>query len=469
MIGRNRPGHNHPHRRSFARAVAARALAVWTGLLAVGRPARAAVVPSATPMPGAEDKAEPGQGVSFDGHVVELETGKSVAGASILVERLVRGADPRSIPPWAGESTIRTDADGRFRLTFPPEQVADRRLSITLRVTQPGFIPRKSWETDLVSLVRGQAMGDRPFFETVTIEKGVEYTGQVMTPLRKPAADLPYHFVNWMGTEGHSPHFNNEYQGRTDAEGRFRLRMPRTQGLALYLACPPAAEPRFPYAPYQHFYGTAQPGQHPDVWAPTDFGRIVLKRGVLLSGRLVDTEGQPIAGQTITAYPVAGNEDRHSATTEADGSFVLGPLRHANYRIYGEGQDGFGGVDRFAPPLRSSARVIKPVKVYLEKDVVPEPLVLREDQRSGSRSSSSIPGEDPLSGAPPGSGASFPTHRAWLIRPAPFTLSVPGWPPSSMIPSRGIPATGSTGVCRPNLTPTAGSSSAFLKACSTQF
>ena len=116
-------------RRSFARAMAARALlAVWTGLLALGRPARASAVPSATRRPGAADEAEPGQGVSFDGHVVELETGKSVAVPRFIVERLVRCADARSMPPWAGESTIRTDADGRFRLTFPPEQVADRRL-----------------------------------------------------------------------------------------------------------------------------------------------------------------------------------------------------------------------------------------------------------------------------------------------------------------------------------------------------
>jgi hypothetical protein len=154
--------------------------------------------------------------------------------------------------------------------------------------------------------------------------------------------------------------------------------MPKSWGIALYLASDQPAKARFPYAPYQHFYGTAQPGQHPDVWVPTQLGRIVLERGVRLSGRFVDTEGRPVSGQTITAYPVRG-EDRHSATTEADGSFVLGPLRHANYQVFGEGQDGFGGVDPHAPPVRSSARAIKPVKVYLRKDVDPEPLILRQE------------------------------------------------------------------------------------------
>jgi hypothetical protein len=361
--------------------MAARALAatVCTGLLAGHRPAHADGISAPTPMADAADDAKPDEGVSFVGQVVEFETGKSVAKASILVERFQRSADPQPIPPpWVGKSTIQTDADGRFRLTFPPEQVADRRLAFTLRVTHPGFITRKSWETELVALLRDQARGDKPFFETVTIEKGTEYTGQVATPVGKPALELPFMFVSWTGTANRSPRFQDDYHGLTDTDGRFRIRMPKSHSVALYVLPPQPPRARFPYAPYQHFYGTAQPGKEPDVWAPTDFGRVVLKRGVRLSGRLLDLEGRPIAGQTITAFPKDGAQDRHSATTEADGSFVLGPLRHANYRIYGEGQDGFGGVDPFAPPLRPSARVFKPVKVYLKEDVVPEPLVLRE-------------------------------------------------------------------------------------------
>jgi pimeloyl-ACP methyl ester carboxylesterase len=151
----------------------------------------------------------------------------------------------------------------------------------------------------------------------------------------------------------------------------------KSRAVALYLLPALPAKARFPYAPFQHFWGTDKPSEHPDIWAPTDFGRIVLSRGIRLPGRLVDQEGRPIAGQTIIAYPVRG-EDRHTATTEADGSFVLGPLRPANYRIYGEGQNGFGNIDHYAPRLRQPVRVIKPVKVYLKEGVKSEPLVLRE-------------------------------------------------------------------------------------------
>jgi len=362
-------------RRAFARIAAARALetVVGTGVLVVSRPARAA----AGPISGAAEDAKPVQGLSFAGRVVDLETGKPIEDVSILVERSLPAAGPQSIPSWAGQSAIRTGADGRFQLTFPPEQVAERGLKFTLSVRLPGYIPRKSRVTDLATILRRQALGDRPFFETVRLEKGVEYTAQIVTPSGKPAADVPYLFVNWSGGDNDSPGFSNEYQGRTDAEGWFRLPSPKSHCVALYVLPAQPARASFPYAPYQHFWGTDRPSEHPDVWAPTDLGRIVLARGVRLPGRLVDLEARPIAGQTITAYSVTGRE-RHSATTGADGSFVLGPLRYANYWIYGAGQDGFGGVDQNAPSLPSSACVIKPVKVYLKEGVMPEPVVLRE-------------------------------------------------------------------------------------------
>jgi Carboxypeptidase regulatory-like domain len=340
-------------------------MAVLAGLLAVSGPISVAW-----------DDAESGKVVMFSGRVVDLENGKPVKAASVNVVRSITGADPRSLPPWAGESTVRTDADGRFRLTFPPEQVAERRLSVILRIAHPGFVSRKSNGVALAEMIRGQAMGDKPFFESIKLEKGVEYTAQVVAPGGKPAAELLYSFENW--TSGNrSNHFSDVSEGQTDADGRFRLRMPKSQALALYVAPPQPARARFPYAPYQHFYGTGQISEHPDVWVPTDFGRIVLPRGVRLSGRVVDTEGRPIAGQTIKAYPVRGR-DQHSATTEADGSFSLGPLRPANYLIYGEGQDGFGGVSPDAPAPSKPIRVIQPVKVYLKEDVLPQPLVLRE-------------------------------------------------------------------------------------------
>jgi hypothetical protein len=322
---------------------------------------------------------DPGRadGVVFSGRVVELETGRPVAGAAVIVARSIRGKDPSTPLPWPAESTISTDADGRFDLRFPPDQVAEPQLCLELRIRHPGFVHRKSNKVALADLVHRQANGEAPFFATIKLERGVEYTARVVIPGDKPAAGIPYWFENWAWRDNRSEDFIDDHGGQTDDEGRIHQTMPRSHSVALWLGPPQTARARFPYAPFQHFWGTDEPSKHPDVWAPTDLGRIVLARGVRLPGRVVDTQGRPIAGQTIKAYPVRGR-DEHTATTEADGSFSLGPLRPANYLIYGEGQDQSGGVSLDAPPLRRPIRVIQPVRVYLGGDAHSSSLVLHE-------------------------------------------------------------------------------------------
>ncbi len=93
-------------------------------------------------------------GVAFSGRVIELESGKPIPGAAVHVERSLRGADPAALPLWAGESTIQTDAEGRFRLDFTPEQVAEPATCIALRIRHPGFIHRKCYQVPLAEPVR---------------------------------------------------------------------------------------------------------------------------------------------------------------------------------------------------------------------------------------------------------------------------------------------------------------------------
>ena len=316
-------------------------------------------------------------GPIYAGRVIEGDSGRPVEGAEIVVERSIRGADPGTLPDWVGEITLRTDADGRFRLAFPPEQAAETRLCIALRIGHPGFIRRRSHRVPLTEVIRGQTTGEEPFFATIPLERGVEYAAQVVVPGGKPAEGIPYAFIVPARRILPAPIIEDDYEGQTDAEGRIRLRMPRAQGLALLVGPPRNARARFPFAPYQHFWGTDIPKKERAAWVPTELGRIVLARGLRLPGRLVDTEGRPIAGQTITAYATLGRA-RHSTTTEADGSFSLGPLRPANYLIYGEGQSPTSDMDLDAPPRPRSVRIVRPVGVYLKEGATPEPVVLQE-------------------------------------------------------------------------------------------
>src|SRR5262249_54112139 len=157
-----------------------------------------------------------------------------------------------------------------------------------------------------------------------------EFTGQVVTPDGRPAAGVPFEFGNWGWGSNKAPHFTNDTSGRTDAEGRIRIRMAKTASLTVSLM-----PERF--APLQKFWGTDRPSANPGVFAPTDLGRLVLAPGPVLSGRLLDQGGRPIAGQRVIALG-GRNRLRRESTTAADGSFAFEPLRPGNYDVFAEGQ-----------------------------------------------------------------------------------------------------------------------------------
>jgi peroxiredoxin len=198
----------------------------------------------------------------------------------------------------------------------------------------------------------------------------LEYSGQVVAPDGKPASGAAVALVQWGSDGNSSDRFADETKGTTDCEGRFRVRMPKTHQLVIYVT------PTY-HAPFQRFWGVDLPDEHPNQWVPTNLGRLVLSSGIRLSGRLTDLTGQPIAGQFITADSAYSPHQR-SARTDADGQFTFAPLRQGNYVIYGEGQRSGGGVDSGAPPIAAQRTVFKPAKVYLEEGIVPEPVLLRE-------------------------------------------------------------------------------------------
>ena len=320
------------------------------------------VVPSAMAWEDA-----PAKDVAFPGRVVERETGRPIAGAEIVVERSIRGLARREMPPWIGETRIRTDADGRFRIAFPPEQVAEPGLCIAIRIRHPDFIPRRSSKVPLADLIRGQDRGDEPFFATIPLERGVGYTARVVVPGGKPAVGIPSPSRSpGAGRSGLCPSLPTIMKAKPmpTAASDSKCQRPRPWPSTSVRR---AAECAIPLRPLSALLVSR--ADRP--WR----GRAVAR--IRLPGRLIDPNGRPIAGQTINGYPLIGH-DRHQATTDDDGRFVLGPLRPANYLIYGEGQEPFVEADPDAPPHPRPPRVVQPVRIFLKKDANPEPLTLVE-------------------------------------------------------------------------------------------
>jgi hypothetical protein len=173
-----------------------------------------------------------------------------------------------------------------------------------------------------------------------------------------------------MRNDDRSSGFSNDTTGRTDTAGRLRLRMPRTQTLTLTLM--PDA-----YAPLYQFWGTDRPGQNPNVWAPTALGQLVLERGRIITGRLLDLGGLPMAGQNVVAQGESHLHER-TATTQTDGSFRFTPLATDNYTIFAESQDTGGGIDTSAGGRAHGVQPIRPVQLFVRKDQNPVAVELRE-------------------------------------------------------------------------------------------
>jgi len=307
----------------------------------------------------------------LSGRVIEKDGGTPVAGAAVVIawsDAMAGWTGPNGEipPPVLGENTARTDGDGRYRLIVPPEQVAGRLIgNMVVRVAHPDFVPRR-WDVGgLYNLRNGGKSGGGAVPDTITLERGVEYRARVVRADGKPAVGVSYQFSNWV-IEG-----NADLKGRTDTEGRIRLRMPKASSLAVYI---PRGEDT---APFERFWGVDHKPARPEDYAPDDLGVIRLGPGLTLAGRALDLDGKPIAGQPL----LLTNRYNHSprvVVTDADGRFRFTLLRPGSYEIKGEGPDEhFLG----CPVTRHSLglnRVIRPVDVYLKEGVEPGPVELHE-------------------------------------------------------------------------------------------
>ncbi|MCA9321420.1 MAG: carboxypeptidase regulatory-like domain-containing protein, partial [Planctomycetes bacterium] len=199
--------------------------------------------------------------------------------------------NPRaSNPPPRYPATMWTGADGHFSfdcLTAAPS---------TLWVAAAGFAPQ-SMKIDIDSSSVAQ----------VHLGPGAQISGIVTDQDGQPIADVTIHSGRIWGFE---------YVGTTtDATGRFELLRLPTGALPITVSKEGAGK-------LTHDVlldaGTSL------VWNP------VLDLGLTVRGRVLDAEGQGLAGRFVTAVGPrheSGDETRYGeATTDADGRFLIGNL-----------------------------------------------------------------------------------------------------------------------------------------------
>ena len=308
-----------------------------------------------------EDEPRTGEVIVIPGRVVAREGDRPVAQAEIVTQI------------GTVQETTRTDASGRFNVRIPPDRRSGALAPFSITVRHPDFISKTGRIMNVADLIVRRSRGEPAFFEMIRLDPGVEYTGQVVRPDGAPAAALDLWFQNWgWNSYPREEHLTALDKVRTDAQGRFRMRMWKTKAIEIN-AMPDD------FAPLQQFIGYDGPSnERPDYNVPADLGHFVLEDGIRAAGRMVDRNGRPMAGQRVEIQGRIRIFARRTAFTGADGSFAFGPLRPGSYTVQAEGQGRGGGIDWSLPPLPPPVSAIWPVKVVLEAAGHGGPIELKE-------------------------------------------------------------------------------------------
>lgn len=253
----------------------------------------------------------------FRCRIVDRETSKGIPGATVVVRRTVPSIGPGIVNDLIGRTEATTDSDGRWTATFPANEVELRRLYVELDVTHPDYPPKKGFGYALSMTKKNLILGERPFFETVMLRTGKEVTGVVRTPGGKPAEGvrvLGYSNIpDWMK--------QNEYgsfaEATTDAAGKFRF-VAITPGKCVFWIIPER------YAPSAHFIDARR----------GDVGKFTMSKGIVLKGRVLDADGEPLAGVFLEArgtdrsghgMPVMSGIGRNTES-DRNGTYRFDPL-----------------------------------------------------------------------------------------------------------------------------------------------
>jgi protocatechuate 3,4-dioxygenase beta subunit len=314
-----------------------------------------------------------GEAVTYTGKVFDKDTNKPIAGATVTVRRSLYG-DPtvKEDEQVIEEPKYKTDAEGKYTFTVPPEQAAKKYLYIELDVEAPGYAPRKHFGYSFAMIRKNEKVGGRPFFENVDMRPGQEVSGLVETPEGKPAAGVKVQAYSVTSKRAKNTfEYGSFADTLTDAQGRFKLTLV-TPGDAVFWLLPKD------YAPSLHVVKPEKRG---------DLGRFGLQAGLVLKGKVLDTQGKPLAGVYVTAR----REDRdevlqslivadsigRTATTNDKGEFAMMPLPPGTYRVMPDEHNSEPSNETYRRERRPLTEVFSPRKVKLEEGQNPDPLVVR--------------------------------------------------------------------------------------------
>jgi protocatechuate 3,4-dioxygenase beta subunit len=275
----------------------------------------------------ARDSAVPpaeGEPMHFSGTVVDVETKRPIAGATVVVHRFQYGSDD-SNKPLADDTTLTTDAAGKFAFDVPPEQQdPSKRLYLELDFRHPKYASLIGHGYGLSLIKKDLALGNQPWFSKTELQPGEEISGTLLNFDGTPAADVPMTFSSIGGP--YDMRFISEQRvddrTTTDAKGRFRFNAIKGAGLTFLWAKPDDRAILFHSVRDQR----------------GDIGTFRLEQGISIPGQVLTHDGKPAPNVGMQLESVEKNDVQNEissryTSTDAEGKFTFKPVAPGAYEL----------------------------------------------------------------------------------------------------------------------------------------
>ena len=124
------------------------------------------------PEPRADDTTKAKAGKTYVGRVTDKDTGRPIAGASVLVSMAIIEQPLTAFgpPKNLADVTLTTDAEGTYRFTISTEQMATPSLHLSVGVHQPGYVDRSD-DAPYRTIAKDEQAGKRPWFENLRLTR----------------------------------------------------------------------------------------------------------------------------------------------------------------------------------------------------------------------------------------------------------------------------------------------------------
>ncbi len=309
-----------PTRQKSQRRFLALSLAVTT-VLAFGLTGiRLDASPQAETKPTASTDNAPTEAVSYTCEVIDKTTGQPIPNAEVIVRRSKLMNNSNDI---IEETKHTTDAQGKYTVTIPPEQLKERYLYIELDVEHEKYAAKKGHGYAMSMILKNEKLGERPFFEkTELYPSGDGIVGKVLLPNGQPASG-----VKVMGFSMSSPRdfeSSSFVETQTGDDGQFHINVIQDAN-AIYWVLPKD------YAIVERYIGKERKNQ----------GAIKLEKGIRTGGVVLDEQGKPVPNVAVNIdttsndtgeLPVSSSL-RRGAVTDEQGRFEFAPLPVGEYRL----------------------------------------------------------------------------------------------------------------------------------------